>query len=89
MASEAAVDSNSHPGSKFLVILQVSGSLLPSDESLYTLMAPAALCNELVQSPLPAEAPRGPGLCFFSLSPAPIIASGIQRVLIKLLNIFE
>lgn len=58
--------------------------------SLYTLMAPAALCNELVQSPLPVEAPRGPGLCFVSsLSPAPITASGIQRVLIKLLNIFE
>lgn len=58
--------------------------------SLYTLMAPAALGNELVQSPLPAEAPRGSGLCFVnSLSPAPIIASGIQRVLVKLLNIFE
>lgn len=98
MVSEPPANSNSHPGSKFLLILQVSTLLLPSDEFVYSNGTCSSLPNiylkykELLQSPLPVEALRGRArtLCLVSiLSPALIIVSGTQRLLIKLLNTFS
>lgn len=64
MVSEPPADSNLQPGSKFLLILQVPGSLLPSDEVVHSNGTCSFLPNvyfkywELVQTPLPVEALR-------------------------------
>lgn len=98
MVSEPPADSSSQPESKFLLLLQVSASLFPSDEFVHShgtyeqLFAQHLISGmrDLFSRLFVLSSERAEPLCLVSsLFPVPLTVPGTQRVLIKLLSILN